>query len=80
MLTFTGETTTVEVEVAGGRLVGQVLPPGPAEIEVRSAEGTTGVPADDLGRFTVASAAGPFSLRLRLAGDRTVVTDWISGH
>ena len=80
MLAFTGESVTVEVELDQGRLVGQLLPAGPAEIEVRSAGRTTSVSADPLGRFTAELGAGPFSLRCRLAPDRTVVTDWISGR
>lgn len=78
MLTFTGDAVTIEVELAGERLIGQLLPAGPAEIEVRSAERTTSVSADSLGRFTVELGAGPFSLRCRLAPDHTVVTDWVS--
>jgi hypothetical protein len=80
VLTFTGDTVTIEVELDGGRIVGQVLPAGPAEVEVRSAGGTTSVAADPLGRFTAEPGAGPFSLRCRLAPDRTVVTDWISSR
>jgi hypothetical protein len=80
VLTFTGDAVTIEVELAGGRLVGQLLPAGPAAIEVRSAERTTSVSADPLGRFTVDLDTGPFSLRCRLAPDRTVVTDWISSR
>jgi hypothetical protein len=80
VLTFTGDAVTIEVELAGGRLVGQLLPAGPAEIEVRWAERTTSVSADALGRFTAEPGAGPFSLRCRLAPDRTVVTDWISSR
>ena len=80
VLTFTGDAVTIEVELAGGRLVGQLLPAGPAEIEVRSAGRTTSVSADPLGRFTAEPGRGPFSLRCRLAPDHTVVTDWISGR
>ena len=71
---------TIEVELTGGRLVGQLLPAGPAEIEIRTARETTGVTADALGRFTAEPGTGPFSLRCRLAPDHTVVTDWISAR
>lgn len=81
-LTFTTGEVTVEVELADGRLVGQLLPAaGPAEIEVRRTSGAITVRADDLGRFAVEPfGPGPFSLRCRLSPDRTVVTDWFSAR
>ncbi len=79
VLTFTGGGVTIEVELAEGRLLGQLLPAGPPEVEVRFTGRTLLVAADRLGRFAVASLdAGPVSLRCRLASGRAVVTDWIS--
>jgi hypothetical protein len=79
VLTFTAGGTTIEVELAEGRLVGQLLPAEPAEVEVRFTERSTTVSADALGRFTVEPLdPGPVSLRCRITPDRTIVTDWIS--
>lgn len=72
-LTFEGPAFSVEVEVAevGGfrRLLGQLVPPHPAEIEVRHPGGLIKVGADDIGRFAAAGVApGLVSLRCRLDG------------
>lgn len=80
-LTFGADDVTIELELADDRLVGQLLPAGPAEIEVRFTSATVAVSADELGRFAVEPFGdGPFSLRCRLASGRTVVTDWFSGR
>lgn len=80
LLTFEAPSLTVEVEVlqtaAARRLLGQLVPPGSGEVEVRHGGGTTRVSADEVGRFTVEDvAAGPVSLRCS-AGLRVVQTDW----
>ncbi|MFD7704456.1 hypothetical protein [Streptomyces caelestis] len=78
MLTFTAGEVTLDVEVTEEGLMGQVLPPRPARIEVLGGPQTT-VPliADDLGRFTAAAPpSGPFALRLR-TDDDVVVTEWL---
>jgi hypothetical protein len=78
MLTFSAGEVTVDVEVTGEGLMGQVLPPQPARIEVLGGPRTT-VPltADDMGRFSGdVRPAGPFALRV-LAGGETVVTEWL---
>ncbi|MDF3301774.1 hypothetical protein [Streptomyces tropicalis] len=78
MLTFRAGGLTVDVEVGGDGLLGQLIPPGPARIEVLSGP-RPGVPivADELGRFAGdAPPAGPFALRLRTGGE-TVVTEWL---
>ncbi|MET8246547.1 hypothetical protein ABZV31_20285 [Streptomyces sp. NPDC005202] len=78
MLTFQAGELTVDVEVTGEGLMGQVLPPQPARIEVLSGP-QPGAPltADDMGRFTGdAPPTGPFALRLR-AGGEVVVTEWL---
>ncbi|WP_157518481.1 hypothetical protein [Herbidospora mongoliensis] len=75
LLTFTAPGLTIEVELDGGRLLGQLLPPQEAEIVVN---GRPPVRADDLGRFAADEvAAGSLSLRCELAG-RTVVTEWLT--
>ncbi|CAM5269354.1 hypothetical protein [Streptomyces fumanus] len=78
MLTFHAGEVSLDVEVSAQGLIGQVLPPQPARIEVLSGPGTARpLAADDLGRFTADVApAGPFALRLR-AGGEVVVTEWL---
>ncbi|KUN23503.1 hypothetical protein AQJ23_24970 [Streptomyces antibioticus] len=79
MLTFRAGEVTVDVEVTGEGLMGQVLPPQQASVEVLSGP-QTGAPltTDDMGRFTYGgSPAGPFALRLR-TGREAIVTDWLT--
>ncbi|MEU6372754.1 hypothetical protein [Streptomyces sp. NPDC046909] len=78
MLTFRAGEVTVDVEVTGDGLMGQVLPPQQALIEVLTGP-QSGAPlvADDMGRFTGdAPPVGPFALRLRTGGE-VVVTEWL---
>jgi hypothetical protein len=83
-VTFEADTLTVEVEIAemGDRrcLMGQMVPPSAGEVEIRNAERTQVVEADDLGRFSASDVPpGPVSLVCRLKGtaERPVVTSWI---
>ncbi|MFG2944606.1 hypothetical protein [Streptomyces adustus] len=78
MLTFRAEGLSVDVEVTSEGLMGQVLPPQTARIEVLSGPRTAApLTADDLGRFTCdAPPSGPFALRLR-TGAEVVVTEWL---
>jgi hypothetical protein len=68
------------VEVTSEGLMGQVMPPQPAGIEVLNgpqALRPTTLTADAMGRFTSdAPPTGPFALRLR-AGGEVVVTEWL---
>ncbi len=75
-LTFVGRDLTVEVEVSEGRaLTGRIVPPGPAEVEVRWPGGCAAAVTDILGRFRVpAVPPGPVSVRW----EGPVVTEWIS--
>ena len=79
MLTFRAGEVTVDVEVTGEGLLGQVLPPQEALIEVLSGPQTgTPLTTDDMGRFTYGQPpAGPFALRLR-TGREAIVTDWLT--
>jgi hypothetical protein len=78
MLTFRAGEVTVDVEVTAQGLMGQVLPPQPARIEVLSGpQSAAPLTADTMGRFTGdAPPAGPFALRLRTGG-AVVVTEWL---
>lgn len=84
LLTFQAPELTVEVEVAAygdrRRLVGQLVPPVAATVEVRCADHATPVVtrADELGRFRVDGVpAGPVSLVCRPGSGPTVVTSWL---
>lgn len=78
MLTFQAGELTVDVEVTGDGLIGQVLPPQAARVEVLNGPRPGArLTTDDLGRFTgEAPPAGPFALRLRTDAD-VVVTEWL---
>ncbi len=84
LLTFEAPdlTVVVEVSVIGDRrrMLGQLVPPSAAEVEVRHRDGTETVSADELGRFTVEQVpAGPVSFACRgSAAQRTVVTSWVT--
>jgi hypothetical protein len=80
MLTFRTEELTVDVEVTPEGLMGQLMPPQPARIEVLGGPQPAApqtLTADAMGRFTGdAPPSGPFALRLR-AGGEVVVTEWM---
>ncbi|MEU0580131.1 hypothetical protein ABZ465_23145 [Streptomyces griseoincarnatus] len=78
MLTFSADGTTLDVELTEEGLIGQVLPPAPARIEVLTgSRPSTTATADDMGRFTApVTPSGPFALRL-LTTDETVMTEWL---
>jgi len=89
MLTFTAGETTLVVEVAPlaadpqaeRRLLGQLVAPRPAEVEVRHGTGSLTVSADEFGRFLAEPVpAGPVSLACRFAaaGEPSIVTSWVS--
>lgn len=78
-----GEDVAIELEVTPGpgrpALVGQLLPPRSATVEVQAGSGAVGtVSADELGRFLVEPVpGGPVRLRVR-HGERVVQTTWVS--
>ncbi|MBN0042975.1 hypothetical protein JS756_02345 [Streptomyces actuosus] len=78
MLTFRAGELTVDVEVTDEGLLGQLLPPQQARIEVLGGPQVgTALTADAMGRFASdAPPAGPFALRLRTGG-AVVVTEWL---
>jgi hypothetical protein len=82
LATFHAEGVTIDVEItiigALGRVLGQVIPAQPGEIEVRGGHPLGVVTADAMGRFVCDQVPpGPFSLRCRLHG-AVVVTEWIT--
>jgi hypothetical protein len=73
----------LEVLLAGSRrrLIGQLDPPQPAEMEIRQPHGMLTIGTDERGRFSADVSAGPVSLRCRTGTaprGATVVTDWVS--
>jgi hypothetical protein len=83
LLTFEAADLAVEVEVSGSgrirRLLGQLLPPGAATIEVRRPSATVPlrVEVDGRGRFAVDGVEpGPISLVCHRVGRRSVATPW----
>ena len=79
-LTFEAPNLTVEVEVhtEARRLLGQLVPPGPAVVEVRSPEGSVTAEADHLGRFAADEVpTGPVSLRCRSGSGPLTETEWV---
>jgi hypothetical protein len=81
-LIFEARDLVIEVEVSVSaqerRLLGQLVPAQPAQIEVRQAGATRRIEADTAGRFMVSGLkARPVSLRCQLAGHHPVSTEWV---
>ena len=78
VLVFTASPLSLELEVMPGRVVGQIVPPGPGEIWVEAADGVTfHVEADDVGFFDLPGMPrGPVRLRCDTPTGR-LVTDWV---
>jgi hypothetical protein len=78
LLTFVGARVSVEIEVCGQEIVGQLAPPAPAEVILRSPAGEHGTRTDEAGAFALSGVpAGAVSLLFRLADATSVVTSWI---
>ncbi len=77
-LTFATGSVTLELQIEGPVVLGQVVPPRAGELLVSLQDGSSStVAVDDLGCFTVDPIpAVPF--RLRLAGEPPVATGWIT--
>jgi hypothetical protein len=78
LLTFAGGRVSVEIEVCGREIVGQLAPPSAAEVVLRSPGGERGTRTDETGAFALSGVpAGLVSLLFRLADATSVVTSWI---
>lgn len=82
LVSFEAGDVSVEVEIteagARRRLIGQLVPPQVARVEIRTADDHREVDADELGRFAVDQLPpGPASLRCRLSSGRVVETGWV---
>jgi hypothetical protein len=77
-LTFGGAGVSVEIEVCGREIVGQLMPPAGAEVLLRSPSGERGTRTDEAGGFVLLDVpSGPVSLLFRLGDATSVVTSWI---
>jgi hypothetical protein len=79
-LTFASAHVTIELELTGVGLIGQLVPPSTAEIDVQTAAGvTSSVTTDELGCFTIrVIPQEPFRLRCRAGETIDVLTTWIT--
>lgn len=77
LLTFESARGSVEIEVAQGRIVGQLVPPQTGTVEVRHPGGSVSVQADEFGRFSCGGIPpGPVSLRCVPADAVAMITEW----
>jgi hypothetical protein len=78
-LTFTSAHLTIELEVTGGSLLGQIIPPQAGMLETHTKAGVITSPVDEIGCFAVEPIpASPFRLRCRMADGTDVLTGWIT--
>jgi hypothetical protein len=83
-LSFEGPQVSVEMSVAHERrrVVGQLVPAGPGDVEMRHGAGSSFLDVDEYGRFFANDIPrGPVSFRCKGRGDGdagvVTVTDWI---
>jgi hypothetical protein len=79
-LTFTSAHLSLELEVTGDSLVGQIIPLRSGTLEIQTRAGaTTTTPVDEIGCFAVEPIpASPFRLHCRTADGTDVLTGWIT--
>ena len=82
MVIFECQAMTMELEIRGRDIVGQIGPPGPATVIVETSDGAMAqVHADDLGCFTarVSEPTGPLRFRVSRPGS-SAITEWTYGQ
>ena len=79
-LTFTSAHLSVELEVTGNSLLGQLLPPRAGELEIQTRAGAVSTTeVDEIGCFSVDRIPDtPFRLHCRAADGTDVLTAWIT--
>jgi hypothetical protein len=81
-LTFTSPRLTIELEVRGDSLLGQLVPAQVATVELytRAGQDTVAeIPSDEIGCFSVHPVPpGPFRLRCRAGAGVDVLTGWVT--
>ena len=81
MVIFECDAMTMELEMRGRDIIGQIGPPGPATVIVESSDGAMmEVKTDDVGCFSVraSNAAGPVRFRVSRPGS-SAITEWTFG-
>lgn len=82
LLVFESERMSIELEVTTGpdqrlRVVGQLVPPVRAAIEIHQGAGTFTTESDELGRFVIEGLSpGPARLRCNPDGGPDLTTEW----
>jgi hypothetical protein len=81
-LTFTSPRLTIELEVRGGSLLGQLVPAQAATIELHTQAGQDAVAeiaSDEIGCFLIHPVPpGPFRLHCRAGAGIDVLTGWVT--
>ncbi|HEU4422027.1 MAG TPA: hypothetical protein VFR67_05730 [Pilimelia sp.] len=78
-LVFQDDDLGVEIEISDAGIEGQLIPPGPGEVSLQTAEGTPATTtADEVGCFAFPTPSrGPIRLECSL-GTRRFTTQWIT--
>lgn len=78
--TFEARDLSIEVEVDGDALLGQIVPPQPGTIELHDRSGTIAhATVDDIGWFALRPLpAGMFRLRFADRSGAQVLTEWVT--
>jgi len=78
--TFAAERLTIELEVTDEKLVGQVIPPQPGQVELRTVSGPArSAPVDEVGQFVIRPIPTcSFRLHCRTVNGTSVLTDWVA--
>ena len=79
-LSFASAHLSIEIEITGGSLLGQLIPARPGTVEVQVPDGgTVTVPVDEAGCFTVdPKPAATFRLRCHTGTQTDVLTGWVT--
>jgi hypothetical protein len=79
-LSFVSARMSIEVEITGDSLLGQLIPAQPGTVEIHALDGgTVTVPVDEVGCFTVEPKPGsPFRLRCHTGTQADVLTGWVT--
>lgn len=79
-LSFVSAHLSIEVEITGDSLLGQLIPARPGAVEIQALDGgTVTVPVDEAGCFTVEPKPGsPFRLRCHTGTQTDVLTGWVT--
>jgi hypothetical protein len=79
-LTFTSPRLSLELEVTGDALLGQIIPPRAGTLDTQTTAGVTAsTEVDEMGCFAVTPIpASPFRLRCQTVDGADVLTGWIS--